>query len=435
MAYTVQAVGIDGDYHEFSITPQDTAVITAYVRTPWNLTDQGRDNGYIWDCVFQEIDIESGSLLFEWRASDHFKFSQMAVNSWSSWTGTFQDPWDWFHLDSVQKDSSGNFLITAQHTNAIHCISVKSGKRLWQLGGGVQNTFTDTSSRGLATTFDNPQMARWETSVNQTNAVLTVLSTTTAIDPHQSQGLRIALNLSRRTATLLTTFMHPSQHLARGGGSLQRLGGNRNYLLSYGRTPVYSEFAPTGELLCNTHFAPVVTHSAAVETYRIYAARWKGFPLSPPIVQREVNAFHVHWNGATELRTWIFEGRIALPGHHLSSYQALGVYKTLGFETEVALNQTQSFRAYRLTAKDARGNTLGVWAVEEDGTVKEVVLLEREWLPDASVMPRLALILVVVGALVIMTRSLLAKKILTALPGRVGMQEEVSRRKVALGIV
>lgn len=428
-------MGIDGDYHEFSITPQDTAIITAYVRTPWNLTDQGRDNGYIWDCVFQEIDIGSGSLLFEWRASDHFKFSQMAVNTWSSWTGTFQDPWDWFHLNSVQKDSSGNFLIAVQHTNAIHCISVKSGKRLWQLGGGLQNTFTDNSSGGLATTFDNPQMARWETSVNDTNAVLTVLSTTTTIEPHQSQGLRIALDLSYRTAALLTTFMHPSQHLARGGGSFQRLRGNHNYLLSYGRTPVYSEFAPTGELLCDTHFAPVVTDSAVVETYRIYAARWKGLPLLPPVVQRDASAFYVHWNGATELRTWILEGRISVPGHHLSSYQPLGVYKTRGFETEVVLNQTQSFKAYRLTAKDARGETLGVWSVEQDGTVKEVVLLEREWLPHVSMMPELALIVFFAGALFFITKSLLARKILAALPTKVVMQEKVSRRKVALDVV
>jgi len=426
---------MDGDYHEFSITPQNTAVITAYVRTPWNLTEQGRDNGYIWDCVFQEIDIESGSLLFEWRASNHFKFSQMAVNSWSSWTGTFQDPWDWFHLNSVQKDSSGNFLITTKHTNAIHCISVKSGKRLWQLGGGMQNTFTDTSSGGLATTFNNPQMARWETFVNQTAAVLTVFSTTTSVEPHQSQGLRIALDLSHRTATLLTTFMHPSKHLARGGGSLQRLSGSRNYLLSYGRTPVYSEFAPTGELLCNTHFAPVVIDSAAVETYRIYAARWKGLPLLPPIVQREADAFHVHWNGAIELRTWMLEGRIALPGHHLFSYQPLGVYKTRGFETEVVLNQTQSFRAYRLTAKDGRGETLGVWTLEQDGTVKEVVLLEREWLPNMSMMPGLALIVLVVGALFFITKSLLARKILSVLPTKVVMQEKMSRRKLALGVV
>lgn len=90
--YTVQAVGIDGDYHEFSITPQNTAVVTAYVRTPWNLTAYGREDGYIWDCVFQEIDIASGELLFEWHASDHFKFDQMAIDSWSSWTGRFDDP-------------------------------------------------------------------------------------------------------------------------------------------------------------------------------------------------------------------------------------------------------------------------------------------------------------------------------------------------------
>jgi hypothetical protein len=55
--HTIAAVGLDGDFHEFSITQQNTALITAYVRTPWNLTerDGGKENGYIWDCVFQGI--------------------------------------------------------------------------------------------------------------------------------------------------------------------------------------------------------------------------------------------------------------------------------------------------------------------------------------------------------------------------------------------
>jgi len=62
--------------------------LTAYVKTPWDLSKvHGRENGYIWDCVFQEVDVETNDLLFQWRASDHFKFEDMAVDSWSDWTG------------------------------------------------------------------------------------------------------------------------------------------------------------------------------------------------------------------------------------------------------------------------------------------------------------------------------------------------------------
>jgi hypothetical protein len=90
LAYTVTAAnGLDADYHEASITPQGSMLITAYAKTPWNLTTHGRQNGYIWDCVFQEIEIASNKLIYEWRASEHFKFEDMAVSSWTSWTGKF----------------------------------------------------------------------------------------------------------------------------------------------------------------------------------------------------------------------------------------------------------------------------------------------------------------------------------------------------------
>lgn len=90
LTYTISAGNnLDGDFHEFSITPDDRAIVTAYTKIPWNLTAYGRENGYIWDCVFQELDIETNELLYEWHASDHYRFEDMAVNSWAEWTGNF----------------------------------------------------------------------------------------------------------------------------------------------------------------------------------------------------------------------------------------------------------------------------------------------------------------------------------------------------------
>jgi len=154
------ANGLAGDYHEFSITINDTALITSYVKTPWDLSFKNRSDGFIWDCVFQELAIETGDLLFEWRASDHFTFFDMTVDSWSSWTGTSEDPFDYFHLNSVSKDAHGNYLIAARYTNAVSYIDGRDGHAIWHLGGRL-NSFYDFSE-GNATKFVDPHMARWD---------------------------------------------------------------------------------------------------------------------------------------------------------------------------------------------------------------------------------------------------------------------------------
>ncbi|EXJ68896.1 uncharacterized protein A1O5_07828 [Cladophialophora psammophila CBS 110553] len=67
------ANGLDGDLHEFQITRRGTALMTVYEPTPANLSAFGIGaQGWIYDSVFQEVDIETGELIFEWRASQHY---------------------------------------------------------------------------------------------------------------------------------------------------------------------------------------------------------------------------------------------------------------------------------------------------------------------------------------------------------------------------
>jgi len=361
------ANGLDGDYHEFTITPDDTALITAYVRTPWDLTERGRENGFIWDCVFQEVDIATNNLIFEWRASEHFQQSDMSVNSWSSWTGTSDDPWDWFHLTSVEKDGSGNYLIAARYTNAITYISGNTGKRMWQLGGS-HNSFRDSSQLGTATRFVDPHMARWDDDSHTALTVFDNIDPTTPSNPTQhSRGVKIQLDLDRMTASAATSFIHPDHVFARTDGSLQKLH-NGNYFISYGSAPVYSEFSATGELLCDTHFAPLDSTTEAVQTYRIYKARWTGSPPQAPVVKRDVDTLYVHWNGATEVRSWKLEGREAVGGR-AAKYRKLGIFKHEGFETEMVVEAMYDYSTFRLTAVDGQSATLGQWLLDHDGVV------------------------------------------------------------------
>jgi hypothetical protein len=57
--------GYRGDHHEFLITPQDTALITIYNPVPWDLSRLGGSkDSIVYEGVVQELDIESGELLF-----------------------------------------------------------------------------------------------------------------------------------------------------------------------------------------------------------------------------------------------------------------------------------------------------------------------------------------------------------------------------------
>ena len=34
-----------------------------------------KGRGWVWESMFQEVDIETGEAIFQWRASEHVKFS------------------------------------------------------------------------------------------------------------------------------------------------------------------------------------------------------------------------------------------------------------------------------------------------------------------------------------------------------------------------
>jgi len=49
------------------------------------------------------------------------------------------DALDYFHINSVDHDSSNNYLISGRHTSTIYKINGTSGKIIWRLGGRQSN--------------------------------------------------------------------------------------------------------------------------------------------------------------------------------------------------------------------------------------------------------------------------------------------------------
>lgn len=126
-SYTVRYVvspygAIEGDLHDFQITSNDTVIITAYEPIPYDLTSVGGPElGWLYDGVIQEIDMETGELLFEWRSSSFYppesSFEPLGNKGHERTLG-----YDYFHLNSVDKDDYGRYLISARHTHTVTCI-------------------------------------------------------------------------------------------------------------------------------------------------------------------------------------------------------------------------------------------------------------------------------------------------------------------------
>lgn len=93
---TAQNLSVKSDLHEFQLTGHGTALVTAYEPVKYNLRPwRGSSRGYMLDGVFQEIDLETKEILFQWRALDHVDPSDSYYQ--------VERKWDFFHLNSLEK--------------------------------------------------------------------------------------------------------------------------------------------------------------------------------------------------------------------------------------------------------------------------------------------------------------------------------------------
>ena len=152
--FEVSPVGqYEGDLHDFQITKDGTALVTMYETIPADLTSIGGPvQGWITDSMFQELDIATGRLIFEWRASRHVPINGTFHEGSGNANGEDRtQAFDYFHINSVDKDHNGDYLVSARHTHSVTCIDRNSGGIRWTLGGKL-NEFQDMSD-GAATLF------------------------------------------------------------------------------------------------------------------------------------------------------------------------------------------------------------------------------------------------------------------------------------------
>ncbi|KKK23538.1 hypothetical protein ARAM_003919 [Aspergillus rambellii] len=339
-----------------------TALLAIYDPIPADLTPVGGLKlGWLYDCVFQEIDIATGDLLFEWRASEYVPIN----NTYHQRQGTAgkdrESAFDFFHLNSIDQDDEGNYIISSRHMHTISCIDRHTGEILWTLGGKT-NEFKDLSD-GEATNFAWQHDARWHA-----NSTLTLLDNGSHAysDPErQSRGLVIQLDIANREARRQGAYYHPQEFKSVSQGNLQKLDDRGRVLVGWGHSAAYSEYSADGQMLCDVHFAASAFFLfGRVVSYRVFKGAWVGNPQTPPDAEVMGDMIYASWNGATEAVAWQLE---AWDSHDSGDsddfadthFHRVELFEKTGFETEIRIPESLESPLFRLAALDSQGTVLG----------------------------------------------------------------------------
>jgi hypothetical protein len=314
---TVRAAnGYDLDAHEFELTEAGTALLIAYVPVPWDLSELGgRRDGIVEDNVVQEVDVETGAVLFEWHALGTIGLGE-SYRSAPQKRGQMHDP---FHLNSVVLDSDGNVLVSARHTNAVYKIDRRTGEVLWRLGG-KESTFELGPGARFALQHDARRRA---------DGAITLFDNVAEDLPargRRSRALALQLDPQAETATVAQFWEHPDALLSTTQGSMQPMEGGGAFVGWGGLQPVFSEFSADGRTLFDARFT-----APGVESYRAYRMPWSGAGEGRPTAVARTDGrrttVHASWNGATEVATW----------RARAGEQETSVPRS-GFETELMLD-------------------------------------------------------------------------------------------------
>jgi len=350
----------------YEIVPGDVSMFRDF-----NPETNKHDNeaNYIWDGIAQEIDIATGELIFEWRASEHVDVTETYRPIYGM--GNKNDPFDWYHINSIQKDKLGNYLVSARYTHSLMYIDGKTKETIWQLGG-QKNDFLDLSE-GMGINFAWQHDARFQpldafpesyTPPMHREGYTTKLVTlfdNAAEDQHYDYGLEYsrglvleltyptpgverfyddepptttdlaARTLRKRnwdqykidttngtdaayTVRVIKSYENPQGTRSSSQGNIQLLpqgpGKDPKVFVGYGLAAVYTEFAPNGSVLCDAHYGPRMSwDSGHIQSYRDYKFAWTGRPKwTPKVVLSDDDLIvYVSWLGATDIEEWTLQ--------------------------------------------------------------------------------------------------------------------------------
>jgi hypothetical protein len=330
--------GYQPDLHAFEITPKGTALFTVYDAIRCNLSAYGGPaDGAVADTLLQEIDLRTGLVRYEWHALDHVAPSASYEPIGSG--GTDVSPWDYFHINAVSEHGE-DLLVNSRNTWAAYDVSARTGQIVWQLGG-KQSSFRMGPGASPAWQHDAREEPDGTISFFDNGGTPKVHS--------QSRAIVLSLNRQTMTATLLSSFVHPTPLLAASQGDFQPLPGG-DWYVGWGQEPYFSEYSATGRLLFDAHLP------ASYQSFTALRFPWSGQPAGRPALAIRRGSGHdlelfASWNGATDVAGWnVREGASAA---HLA---AVARARSDSFETAISVPDAGAY--VDVQALGARGQVL-----------------------------------------------------------------------------
>jgi hypothetical protein len=320
------------DLHELTVLDGETTLLTIYQTRPYNLEeyDINAADGWVIDGVFQEVDIKTGNVLFQWRSLDHVPLSAsqtpLGLDEMVGDGLTNNSAWDYFHINSVDKNHEGDYLVSSRHASSIYKVSGKDGSIIWQLGG------RHSSIQLTNYNFSYQHDARFREE-NETTTVLSFFNN--GSNQHQntsstSSGMIISIDHNTNTSTLIKQYNAP------GGGLLSTFLGNtqiltnNNVIIGWGNNPSISEHTEDGTAIFFATLAGI-----DVQNYRAFKYNWTAKPNDPPALRavstsgNSATTFWVSWNGATDIDRW----RIHATTPASDEFVPLDAIQRQGFQT------------------------------------------------------------------------------------------------------
>jgi hypothetical protein len=284
--------------------------------------------------------------MWEWHSLGHVDVSE----SYSKLPGLATNPFDYFHVNSLDVDARGNILVSARNTWALYELNAHTGAVTWRLGG-KKTTFALGPGVAFAWQHNGLFLPNGDVSVFDDEGAPTIKG--------PSRGELIKLNTSARTATLANQFVRsPAPLQTNSQGNLQALPGER-WLVGWGGLPNFTEFNAKGEVIFDAQLpnATLVGGVPAGEfSYRVYRLPWSAQPTAyvPAIAAKMtggVTAVYASWNGATGVASWqLLAGPDA---NHLTPTGA--TTPRSGFETTIP---APAAAFYQVRALSASGKVL-----------------------------------------------------------------------------
>ncbi|OAQ90525.1 arylsulfotransferase protein [Purpureocillium lilacinum] len=324
------------DFHESRITRDGTMLVTVYNVTEHDLSPYGGPrNGWVTNSLFYEMDIKTNTVLYRWSALDHT--DQIPIDDAIQFH-PLEDfgknktlPYDYFHLNSVDKLDDGSYIISSRFFCSIFRLT-PNGTVEWTFQGENGGDFKLASDISFRYQHDarvrhvGEDFMQLSLFNNDNSAVKSGVNETT--------GIFVTLDTKTWTATLDRELVDPTDRVyAKSQGNTQFLD-NGNVILGYGSTAKIKEFTPDGSVAMSAVFGH---KDGTVFSYRSYRFPWIGRPKTSPSVYACIKSnetqVYMSWNGATEHKTWqVFAGSTE---GDLSSQVSVA---RQGFETAVTLS-------------------------------------------------------------------------------------------------